>query len=95
MAQEIHYAPNLYKIGDKLVFYVHIFNETEFSYDYLIDSVASHYIPPECKYDLLPDYTGLIYDMHSCSWKKITSENDYDVSICGPGTEYVKDICQL
>ena len=87
--------PNLYNIGDKLVFYVHIFNETESSHDYLIDSAASHHIPSECKYDLLPDYTDLIYDMHNCSWKKITSENNHDVSICGPGTENVEGICQI
>ena len=89
------YTPNLYKIGDKLVFYVHIFNETESSYDYLIDSAASHYIPSECKYDLPPNYTDLIYDVHSCSWKKIMLENNQDVSVCGPGTEYVEGVCQV
>ncbi len=89
------YTPNLYKIGDKLVFYVHIFNGIESSYDYLIDSAASHYIPSECKYDLLPNHTGLIYDIHSCSWKKITSENNHDVFVCGPGTAYVEGICQI
>ena len=89
------YTPNLYKIGDKLVFYVHIFNETESSYDYLIDPAASHYIPPECKYDLPPNYTDLIYDIHGCSWKKIVSENDHDASLCGLGTEYVEGVCQV
>ncbi len=89
------YTPNLYKIGDKLVFYVHIFNETESSYDYLIDSAASHYIPSECKYDLLPNYAGLIYDIHSCSWKKIMPESDHDALICGLGTENMGGICQV
>ncbi len=88
------FTPSLYKIGDEIEFYIHIFNETESSYDYLIDSGASRYIPSECKYDLPPDDTGWIYDTHDCSWKKITSEkNDY--SICGPGTEYVEGTCQV
>ncbi len=89
------YTPNLYKIGDKIVFYVHIFNEAKSSYDYLIDPAASHRIPSECKYDSLPDYTGLIYDIHSCSWKKIVPENDHDTSLCGPGTGYVEGVCQV
>ncbi len=84
------YTPSLYKIGDNLVFYVHTFNENESSYDYLIDSAASHKVPSECKYDFSLDYTDKILDIHSCTWEKITT----DENVCGPGTQLVDNICE-
>ena len=89
------FTPGLYKIGDKLEFYVHLFNETDSSYDYLIDSGASRYIPSECDYGLPPDDTGWIYNTHECNWEKISSEENEQDVVCGPGTEYVEDVCQV
>ncbi|AJM93103.1 hypothetical protein [Nitrosopumilus piranensis] len=89
------YTPNLYKIGDKLVFYVHISDDLESSYSYLIDYAASHYIPTECKYYLPANHADLIYDVHSCSWKRFIPENNDDASMCGTGTELVDGVCQI
>lgn len=55
-------SPDLYKIGDKLVFYVNIFNENESSYDYLIDSAQPEpYLNDD---QLCPP--GLVFDWDIC-----------------------------
>ena len=46
----ISFTPSLYKVGDKMKFYVKIFNESEFSYEYLIDRAEpSLYVVPPLK----------------------------------------------
>ena len=81
------YTPALYQIGDDIEFYIYIVNETDSSHEYQIDVAASRNIPDECNYDLQPDKTAWLFNTHTCSWEQIATNENFDESICGLGTE--------
>jgi len=81
------FTPALYQIGDDMEFYIYKVNETDSSHEYQIDVVSSRIIPDECNYDLPPDETMWLFNTHTCSWEQITTNENFDESICGPGTE--------